>query len=38
MADPDHIDAILRRGAERADAIATPVLREVQDITGLLRV
>jgi tryptophanyl-tRNA synthetase len=37
MADQDHIDAILRRGAERAAAIAMPILREVQDITGLLR-
>jgi tryptophanyl-tRNA synthetase len=37
MADPGHIDAVLRQGAERAAAIATPILREVQDITGLLR-
>jgi tryptophanyl-tRNA synthetase len=37
VADPGHIDAILRRGAERAAAIATPIFREVQDITGLLR-
>jgi tryptophanyl-tRNA synthetase len=37
MADPGHIDTVLRRGAERASAIATPILREVQDITGLLR-
>ncbi|MFZ2006736.1 MAG: tryptophan--tRNA ligase [Stellaceae bacterium] len=37
MAEPGHIDAILHRGAERASAIATPILREVQDITGLLR-
>ncbi|HWD58741.1 MAG TPA: tryptophan--tRNA ligase [Stellaceae bacterium] len=37
MADPGHIDAVLRRGAERAAAIAMPILREVQDITGLLR-
>ncbi|HTV87649.1 MAG TPA: tryptophan--tRNA ligase [Stellaceae bacterium] len=37
MADPGHIDAVLRRGAERAAAIALPVLREVQDIAGLLR-
>ena len=35
MADPGHIDAILRRGAERAAAIAMPVLREVKDISGL---
>jgi tryptophanyl-tRNA synthetase len=37
LADPGHIDAVLRHGAERAAAIATPVLREVQDLTGLLR-
>ena len=37
MAEPGHIDAVLRRGAERASAIAMPILREVQDITGLLR-
>jgi len=37
VADPSHIDAVLRRGAERAAAISMPVLREVQDITGLLR-
>ena len=37
MADPGHIDGVLRHGAERAAAIATPVLREVQQITGLLR-
>jgi tryptophanyl-tRNA synthetase len=36
-ADRGHIDAILRRGAERARAIAAPILREVEDITGLLR-
>ena len=37
MADPAHIDTILRRGAERAAEIALPVLDEVKDITGLLR-
>jgi len=37
MADRSHIDAILRRGAERAAAIAMPIFREVEDITGLLR-
>jgi tryptophanyl-tRNA synthetase len=37
MADPGHIDKVLHRGAERAAAIAMPILREVQDITGLLR-
>jgi len=28
---------VLRQGAERAGAIALPVLREVQAISGLLR-
>ncbi len=37
MADPEHIDRVLRRSAERAKAIAAPNLREVFDITGLLR-
>src|SRR5438874_7300636 len=37
LAEPGHIDRILRRGAERAAAIAMPVLREAQEITGLLR-
>jgi tryptophanyl-tRNA synthetase len=37
MADPGHIDTVLRRGAGRAAAIAMPILRDVQDITGLLR-
>jgi tryptophanyl-tRNA synthetase len=37
VADPGYIDAILRRGAEHAAAIAEPHLREVFDIMGLLR-
>ena len=37
LAEPGHIDGVLRRGAERAAAIALPVLREVQDVVGLLR-
>ena len=37
VADPGFIDGILRRGGERAAAIAVPHLREVQDIIGLLR-
>jgi tryptophanyl-tRNA synthetase len=37
VADPGYIDSILRRGAERANAIAAPNLREVFDIMGLLR-
>jgi tryptophanyl-tRNA synthetase len=37
VADPGYIDGVLRRGAERAGAIAYPVVREVQQISGLLR-
>src|SRR4029077_686684 len=36
-ADHGYIDGVLRRGAERAGAIAFPVLHEVQAISGLLR-
>ncbi len=36
-ADPGHVDAVLRDGAERATAIAGKVLAEVQDIVGFLR-
>jgi tryptophanyl-tRNA synthetase len=38
LADPGYIDGILKRGAERANAIAQPHLDEVFDIMGLLRV
>src|SRR5258707_10633847 len=37
LADPSYIDGVLRRGSARANAIAAPHLREVQDIVGLLR-
>jgi tryptophanyl-tRNA synthetase len=37
LAEPGYIDGILRRGAERANAIAEPNLRAVFDIMGLLR-
>jgi tryptophanyl-tRNA synthetase len=37
VADPGYIDSILRQGAERAQTIADPHLREIQDIIGLLR-
>ena len=37
MADPGHVDAILRDGAERAAALAAPILREVHDVVGFLR-
>ena len=36
-ADPGYIDSVLHRGAEHAAAIAGPVLREAQGISGLLR-
>ena len=37
MADPAHIDAILADGAERADAIARPILDGVKDVVGFVR-
>ena len=37
MAAPDHVDRVLKDGAERARAIAEPTLKEVQDIVGFLR-
>jgi tryptophanyl-tRNA synthetase len=37
MADPGHIDAVLGNGAERARAIADPILAEVEAIVGFLR-
>ncbi len=37
MEDPASIDAILADGAERADAIARPILNEVKDIVGFIR-
>jgi len=36
MAAPDDVDAVLRRGAERAREISEPVLREVYDVIGFL--
>lgn len=37
MAAPDEVDAILRRGAEKARSIAQPIVREAQEIVGFLR-
>ena len=37
MQDPAEIDRILAQGAERADAIARPILEQVYDITGMIR-
>ena len=34
--DDRYIDAILREGSEKADAIARPILREVKEIVGFL--
>jgi len=36
--DPGAVDAVLRDGAERASAIAEPILKEVEEIVGWLRV
>ena len=37
MADPDNIDRILAQGAERAHAIAGPILREISEIVGFIQ-
>lgn len=37
MQDPAEIDRILARGAERADAIARPILERTFDIVGMVR-
>ena len=37
MRDPAAIDAILARGADRANAIAAPILARTQDIIGIVR-
>ena len=37
VADPAHIDSVLAAGAERATAIAAPVMNAVKDIVGFLR-
>ncbi len=37
LADPGHIDAVLRDGATRAEALAQPIVREAQSIMGILR-
>lgn len=36
LQNPDHIDNILDAGAERAEAIAAPILKQVNDIIGFL--
>ncbi|SCA55866.1 Tryptophan--tRNA ligase [Candidatus Terasakiella magnetica] len=37
MDDPAQVDAILKDGAERANAIAAPVLKEVKEVVGFLQ-
>jgi uncharacterized membrane protein len=37
MNDPGHIDAVLKDGAERARAIADPVMQDVRRIIGFIR-
>ena len=37
LAEPGHIDGVLKEGAQRAAAIAFPILEEVKEICGLLR-
>ncbi|MGP3698682.1 tryptophan--tRNA ligase [Rhodobacter sp. NSM] len=37
MADPAEIDRILGDGADRAEAVARPILDEVYDIVGMIR-
>ncbi|WP_259781681.1 tryptophan--tRNA ligase [Aestuariispira ectoiniformans] len=36
MAAPDHIEAILHKGGERAREISEPILRDVYDIVGFV--
>jgi tryptophanyl-tRNA synthetase len=37
MAAPDHVDAIIKTGAEKARAIAEPILREIREKVGFLQ-
>jgi len=37
MADPGHVDGVLRRGSEKARAMAQPIIDEVKDTVGYLR-
>ena len=37
MDDPAHIDKVLGRGAERAHALADPILRQVKDVVGYIQ-
>ena len=37
MAEPDHVDAIIKIGAQKARAIAKPILREIHEKVGFLQ-
>ena len=37
MAEPGELDALLGKGAEKAEAISQPILEQVYDIVGLVR-
>ncbi len=36
-ADPDYVDSVLAEGAEKARAIARPIMDSVKDVVGLVR-
>ena len=36
MQQPDEIDAILRKGSERARTIAAPILKQTYEIVGMV--
>ncbi len=38
LADPGHVDSVLRDGARRAAAIADPIVAKAEDLVGFLRV
>ena len=38
LADPGSLDAILRKGAEQAAAIADPIVAEAERLVGFLKV
>ncbi|HEY1720437.1 MAG TPA: tryptophan--tRNA ligase [Magnetospirillaceae bacterium] len=37
LAEPDSIDAILRKGGERARALSAPIMAEIRDVIGFLK-
>jgi tryptophanyl-tRNA synthetase len=37
LADPEHIDAILRDGSQRARVIASDVMKSVKTIVGFIQ-